>query len=153
MNLTSLEEKAVEIKVEGIPKKVVEVRGVVGDVQGFNELIRMNLTPEQMLAGPPPLYQKFLSISLEPETCIINLLRFKGTSPVKGGDIIRAGLILGENVEKGCTGEALYVDILEEDRYSGRRVLEEGGSLARRDFIDGYNPTHSDAEKLGLTSD
>jgi len=120
----SLEEKAVEIEVQGDPQKIIKIQGSVESVSGFN-------------AG-----QKFLHISLDSKTSTpekIGLLKFYGESPVRRGDIIRAGLILEEDVKEYGTGRALYVEIMEKD-----------GSLTRRDFMDGYNPMQHDVEKLGL---
>jgi len=147
MDLKNLEEKAVEIEIDKNLIKVVSVEGSVKSVSGFNKPIKISpITPSTSFGKSIRSYltghQKRLQIALYPETSTpekIGLLKFKGTSPVRKGDLIKAGLILGEDVEKYGTGDALYIDIFEKD-----------GSLVRRDFMDGYNPTHGDAKKLGL---
>ena len=146
MSLKDLEEKAVEIEINKNLTKVVSVEGSVKSVSGFNKPIKISpVTPSTSFGKPIPSYltghQKRLQIALDSKTSTykIGLLKFKGTSPIRKGDHIKAGLILGEEIEKYSTGDALYIDIFEKD-----------GSLVRRDFMDGYNPTHGDAKKLGL---
>jgi len=124
MSLKDLEKKAVEIIVRGDPHKIVQILGSVESVSGFNRP------------------QEFLHIVLDPKTSTpekIGLLKFQGTSPVRGGDRIKVGLILDEYFEKHGVGNILYLD-----------VLKQNGSFGRRDFMDGYNPMQKDIEKLGL---
>ena len=146
MSLKNLEEKAVEIDINETLTKVVSVEGSVESVSGFNEPIKMSPTTPHTIIGQPIKsyiigYQKKLHINLDPETSTecIGLLKFKGTSPVKGGDRIKAGLILEEYFKRYRIGNILYLEVLKQD-----------GCLERRDFIDGYNPIHGDAKKLGL---
>jgi len=150
MSLKKLEEKAVEIflnKTDEIPTKVVSVEGSVESVSGFNEPIKISpVTPLTTIGQPIKSYitgyQKKLHIVLNPKTSTpekIGLLNFQGTSPVRGGDRIKAGLILDEYFEKHGVGNILYLDI-----------LKQGGFFWRRDFVDGYNPMQNDIEKLGL---
>ena len=132
----NLEEKAVEIEINETLTKVVSVEGSVESVSGFNEPIILKIDHTTIVG-----YQKKLHINLDPETSTecIGLLKFKGTSPVKGGDRIKAGLILEEYFKRYRIGNILYLEVLKQD-----------GCLERRDFIDGYNPIHGDAKKLGL---
>ena len=129
MSLTSLEEKAVEVKIDGVQKKVVCINGIVSSVTGRCDTVRN--------------YTRALSIGLNgwaKEQGVV-LLEFRGTSPVRKGDIIRAGLVLGEDIEKRGSGEALYIEI-----------TDEHGHRARLDFRDGYNLTYNDSGKIGLNS-
>ena len=132
----ALEQKAVEIKVGGEKKEISEIEGVVKDVYGFNELIKIKPKGHEIFAGPPPsYYQRHLSISLDSETSTHHIpqIKFIGTSPVRGGDRIRAGLI----VDSAFPKEAIYVGILKED-----------DSYERIDFMNGYDPQQEDTEKL-----
>ncbi|MBA7598176.1 hypothetical protein ES703_05187 [subsurface metagenome] len=130
MSLKDLEEKAVEIRVRGDLHKIVQILGSVESVSGFNK------------------DQKFLDINLKTIKNYVGLLKFYGTSPVRGGDIIKAGLVLNVYYgkrwqrtysKKDGSGSLLYLGILKQD-----------GSFGRIDFMDGYNPMHDDAIKLGL---
>jgi hypothetical protein len=125
MSLKDLEEKAVEIRLHGDIQKIVETKGSVIRVSGFNK--------ED---------QKRLHIVLDSRTSTpekIELLKFYGESPVRGGDTISAGLILDQYSEKGGRGYILYLEILKQD-----------GSLERIDFMYNYDPSLEDTKKLGL---
>jgi len=147
MDLKNLEEKAVEIEVEkGVLKKIVKIEGSVDRVSGFNEPIGISPTTPLTTIGQPIKsyitgYQKKLQIVLDSKTSThkISLLKFQGTSPVRDGDRIKAGLILDEYFERHQIGNILYLGMLKQD-----------GSFGRIDYMDGYNPTHGDASKLGL---
>ena len=118
----SLEEKAVEIIVHGDLQKIVQISGSVESISGYNKE-----------------NQKFLHIKLKTRNPYVGLLKFQGTSPVRGGDIIKAGLSLGSYSEESGSGYILYLGILKKD-----------GSFGRIDYEDGYNPMHDDARRLGL---
>ena len=139
-------EEAVKVCIGKVVKDIVEVKGSVIWVEGFNEPFEIMLNPGTMMVDDhlPRItgYQKELHIALDEEisTYGIGLLKFRGTSPVRRGDNITAGLILGENVEELGVGEALYVSIWGDDEF-----------LIRRDYMDGYNPLHNEAKRLGLT--
>ena len=146
MDLKNLEEKAVEIEVQGVVKKVVEIKGSIIYVNGFNKPIEISPTTTKTIIGKPipshiTGYQKELNIVLNPMTSTNKtvLIKFKGTSPVREGDRIEAGLILDKDFKKYKVGEIIYLGILNQDGFPGRR-----------DFIDGYNLTPNDAKKLGL---
>ena len=128
----SLEEKAVEIIVHGDLQKIVQILGSVKSVSGFNKDL------ESLYSN-----QKVLYINLNPKTSTkknyVGLLKFQGSSPVRGGDIIKAGLSLGSYSEESGGGYILYLGILKKD-----------GSFGRIDYEDGYNPMHDDARRLGL---
>jgi hypothetical protein len=134
MSLKSLEEKAVEIEIDKNLIKVVSIECSVESVSGYNKPIEINIMSDT-------IYQKKLHITLDPKTSTedIGLLKFQGTSPVRGGDNIKAGLILDKYSEKYEGGNILYLGILKQD-----------GSFGRIDYMDGYNPMHGDASKLGL---
>ncbi len=146
MGSQTLEEKAVKVRIGKVMKDIVEVKGSVIWVEGFNEPFEIMLKPGTMIVDDhlPRVtgYQKKLHIALDSETSTygIGLLKFMGTSPVRRGDNITAGLILGENVEKSGEGEALYVSMWGDDEF-----------LIRRDYMDGYDPLHNEAKRLGLT--
>jgi hypothetical protein len=142
----SLEEKAVEVEVNGVPTKVVSIEGFVTFVKTFSEPITISPKSPLIPFGQPIKsyrvgYQKKLHISLDPEksTENIGLLKFKGTSSVEGGDHVRASLILEEYIEKSGTGEVLYIE-----------KIGSNGIATRRDYMDGYKPTRDDLEKLRL---
>jgi hypothetical protein len=118
----SLEEKAIEIEIGGKPTKVVSVEGLVESVSGYNKPIEISPTTAKTVIGKS-----------------ISSLKFKGTSPVRTMDIIRAGLILDKDFERVRIGDILYLGILKQDR-----------SFGRIDYIDGYTPTQQDIERLGL---
>ena len=144
MSLKDLEEKAVEIRIQGDLQKIVKIEGSVDRVNGFNEPIKIIPSPsiKQILGGSDTIgYQKKLQIVLDSKTSThkISLLKFKGTSPVRDGDRIKAGLILDEYFERHRIGNILYLGMLKQD-----------GSFGRIDYMDGYNPTHGDASKLRL---
>lgn len=124
----TLEEKAVEIIFKGDPHKIVQILGSVKSVSGFNKDLEF-------------LYsnQKVLYINLKTIKNYVRLLKFYGTSPVRGGDIIKAGLILNAYSEKDGSGYLLYLGILKQD-----------GSFGRIDYMDDYTPMHDDAKRLGL---
>jgi len=146
MDLKNLEEKAIEIEINKDLTKVVPVEGSVEFVEGFNEPIKISSITSSTITGKTISsyltgYQKELHIALDPESNPeeIKLLKFKGTSPVRGGDRIKVGLILDEYFERYKIANILYLGILKQD-----------GSSERIDYMDGYNPTQGDAKKLGL---
>ena len=146
MNLKDLEEKAVEIEINKTLTKVVSVEGSVEFVEGFNEPVEISSITSSTITGKTISsyltgYQKKLHIALDPESNPkeIELLKFKGTSPVREGDTIKAGLILDEYSKRYRIGNILYLGLLKKD-----------GSFGRVDYADGYNPTQGDAKKLGL---
>jgi len=147
MSLKDLEKKAVEVEIDKNLIKVVSIECSVESVSGFNKPVKISPTTPHTIIGQPIRsyltgYQKKLHITLDPKTSTenIGLLKFQGTSPVRGGDNIKAGLILDKYSETYEGGNILYLGILKQD-----------GSLERVDFMDGYNPTHGDAKKLGLS--
>lgn len=135
---TPLDKKTIPIWIEGKLRKIVEIGGVVSRVYGVNRPIKMVSSVEQMLGGAEMGHQKHLNIHLFPETSTddVSLINFKGTSPVIGGDCIKAGLI----VNPSPLEEVIYVGILRED-----------GSYKRIDFMDGFEPLMVESRKLGLT--
>lgn len=144
MSSKDLEKKAVEIEINKNLIKVVSVEGSVKSVSGFNKPIEIKIStgsigeaPNSHITG----YQKKLNIILDPNTSTedIELLKFQGTSSVKGGDRIKAGLILDDYFKRRGIGTILYVGILKQD-----------GSFGRIDYIDGYNPMQHEVIKLGL---
>jgi len=137
----TLEEKAVEIEVQGDIKKVVEIKGLVDCVKGSSEPIfippRIAIRPRSTyLTG----YKRNLHITLDPKSSGYNIrsIKFEGTSSVKGGDMIKAGLILEENRESYEGLGVLYIEILDNDFF------------VRRDLMDGCGLMHKDARKLGI---
>ncbi len=145
MSLKDLEKKAIKIRVHGDLQKIVQIWGSVEFVEGFNEPIKISSITSSTITGKTISsyltgYQKKLHIALDPESNPeeIKLLNFKGTSPVRGGDKIKVGLILDEYFERYRIGNILYLGILKQE-----------GSSERIDYMDGYNPTQGDAKKLG----
>ena len=122
MNLKDLEEKAVEIEVNEDLQKIVQIVGSVESVSGFNE-------------------RGFLHINSDFKISPIGKIRlkFKGTSPVRGGDRIKAGLILSQYFEEEGEGDLLYLGILKQD-----------GSFGRIDYADDYNVLPWAIKELGL---
>ena len=125
----NLESRALNIEVSGREGKetikVVKIEGHVESVEGkidhyAKKCLRIHLNRETQKDG-------------------IAELNFYGTSPVRGGDKIRVGLILNENVIKyNAAGEALYMEI-----------IDERGHYSRRDFGDEY-VMHVFNTELGL---
>jgi hypothetical protein len=73
-------------------------------------------------------HESHMRIYLNPETQRDNItqLNFYGTSPVRSGDKIAAGIILDEEVRTGGkAGEAFYVEI-----------IDQRGNYLRRDFMN-----------------
>ena len=88
--------------------------------------------------------KKYLHIHLNPKTQRdgIERLNFYGMSPIRGGDKIRAWLILDEKVIKyHAAGKTLFLEI-----------IDERGKYLRRDFSDEYTVHLFDAE-LSVTED
>ena len=116
MDKISLEARANNIEVStGNGKKTLKVVNIEGHVRSAE--IKADYS-----------YKRCLHIYLDPETQKegITQLNFDGTSPIRGGDKIRAGLILNETVKKnGGAAEAFYVEI-----------INQNGHYLRRDFRD-----------------
>lgn len=130
--------RSFRIKVDGIEREVSKVQGHVVNVRGFNEEIKIApVSGSSMVGGKIPSYttgyQKELIIKMLSSGDELSF-RFKGNSPLRGGDYIGAGLFAGGDLMHS----ALYLEIMGDD-----------GSW-RRDYRDGYNPTHSEVEELGL---
>lgn len=129
----NLEDKAVGInpnlvyRIE-VKEGFLEIYGIKGDVKSAES--------KADASG-----RKCLRIQLDSETQKehIGRLNFYGASPVKGGNRVRAGLILTEEVIKHHDiGEAFYIEI-----------IDERGHYIRRDFRDGCEGNSSNLE-LGL---
>ena len=120
----NLEDRALNIEVYGRGGgeilQVTKIEGHVTSVRGMLD---------------PSNNKKYLRIHLDSDTQKDDVieLNFCGESPVKGGDKIRAGLILGES-----SIDALYLEL-----------LDERGHYLRRDFSDEYT-THISPRDLGL---
>ena len=148
MSWKNLEEKAVEIEIQGVVKKVTEINGLVKNVSGYNKPIKIkdhsigSIT--RYLDFQTTGYQKELLIFSDSKIStdeIISLnFSFRGTSPVRGGDRIKVGLILDKDIEIIYrTRNILYLGI-----------LNQNGSLGRIDYEEGYTPLVNDIKKLGL---
>ena len=87
----ALEERAVEISINGKKKKVSVIEGMVKGVEGYGNQLRISLDPEKT-------------------TYEIRLIEFNGQSPVRRGDRIKAGLIVHPEFPK----EAVYIGLLKD---------------------------------------
>jgi len=139
MDLENLKKKSVEVTVNGHKRKIVEIEGQVEYVEGYSERIELN--PAHLgtvIRAPMPTrvrdmfrltgYQKSLFIYIESKSGIESLV-FEGDSPVRRGDLIRAGIFLNSpNIEDGM-GEVLYLGII------GTNPTK----IARRDFMNDYD--------------
>ncbi len=127
-----LESEATEIEINGQPVKIIEFTGKVsGRVVGLQDDER----------------GKFLQFPIESDILYgeswrndVSTLRFFGSSPLRGGDNIRTGLIYDENfsTKEKTEGEVVYIEIYGLKGY-------------RLDFANGYRLTPRDFSKLGLT--
>jgi len=87
----ALEEKAVNVNINGKKTKVSAIEGVVRGVTGFNNGLDVFLDPEKT-------------------TYRISLIMFDGVSPVRMGDRIRAGLIVTPEFGK----KAVYLGLMKD---------------------------------------
>ena len=123
----SLEARANKIEVStGNGKKTLEVVKIEGHVISAERKADYS-------------YKRCLRIHLDPETQKdgITQLNFYGTSPVRGGDKIRAGIILDETVkEYGGAAEAFYVEITDQRGHHIRRDFrnQDKGGFSNRDL-------------------
>ena len=116
MSKTNLEARSNEIVVlSGKARQKLKITNIEGQVIKVN-----NIRGDQ--------HRNYLNVHLKPETQKEGImLYFYGTSPVRGGDKIRAGIILDEefSLERERIGDAFYIEIIDERSHYLRRDFRD----------------------------
>ena len=113
-----LEGNVVELDIDGKRVKVDAVKARVNHVSGWSS----------------DEWGRILQISFEGHRNDVGMVRFQGDSPVRAGEMIRAGVIINDYLGETGIGNAIYINLLE---------------AGRLDYMHGYNPSTGDADKLG----
>ncbi len=119
-----LEERDVEVDINGKKTEISTIEGMVLGVTGFNDGLHVSLDSEKTTYGKT--------------TYSISRIIFDGISPVRMGDRIRAGLIVTPEFDK----KAVYLGLMKD--------ASSNSAYERIDFMNGYDPLHVDWKKMGL---
>ena len=129
-------EDTVEIQVEGSPIKIITVEGFIRKVFGHSSR-RVNIRnfPYHSTGFQEPAdkdLERYLNIFLEGSRFFV----FRGDPPLEEGHYIRAGI----TIDLGNRTKAIYI----------QRLGNGLEGVRRTDFMTGYNPSSSEADRLGI---
>lgn len=128
----NLEEKTLEIDINGTGTNITQIEGTVSYVLGRSEPIIVN--------GNKVGYQKVLSVTVNTfQERRKRRFTFKGDSPIEVGDSITVGIVLGRETEDP---KSIYIAKWD---HSGRRNHH---LYLRIDYANGYNLSDEDRKKI-----